>query len=233
MNSRVMVSLLVFLCLVVGAVNAADNVRTFSVRFSQQTIQKEEHRLIGDTYHLIKMEDLEITRQPGHPSLPVEILNIYVPRGKRLQNVRVGAVTSTDLPDRYLILPGQPEIPLSSGQMPEPVPPDQEIYSLSHPYPASPIEVATTGSMAGRKLMSLKIFPLQYVPSEQKVIVNEEIVFEVEFADTDQEPAIPEETRNARKLRRSCGILSKILVISIWTCRTRRQPSTYPWRLNT
>jgi hypothetical protein len=55
--------------------------------------------------------------------------------------------------------------------------------------------------MAGREIASLKILPLQYVPSEKKVIFNHEINLAVELEDADTGPEIPTETRNVRRLR--------------------------------
>ena len=65
------------------------------------------------------------------------------------------------------------EVPTSRSMEPaEPVLPDPEIYSLTEPYPASPVEVASVGTMAGRRIASIKVFPLQYVPAERKLAVQ-------------------------------------------------------------
>jgi hypothetical protein len=117
--------------------------------------------------------------------------------------VRVKSVRQVTLPGEYLLLPGQHQIPLSSEVLPEAVPPDPEIYAQAEPYPASMVEIAASGSMAGRKLTSIRLFPVQYVPAERRLVLNQEINFEVEFGEAGNEPRIPMETAAVRQLRNS------------------------------
>ena len=77
----------------------------------------------------------------------------------------------------------------------------QAIYALTEQYPVSPVEASPTGSMAGRKISGLRIFPIQYIPAERKVLFNREITFTVEFGDAEFEGRCPAETPAVRNLR--------------------------------
>ena len=189
-----------------AALEASEVAQTFSVSFSEQGLQTEE-RYLGEApyqnrpFQLLTLDGLEITRDPGVPCLPVKVIQIYVPRGKEIQQVVVESQRTSNLPGEYLIFPGQREIPLSSIEMPEPVMPNEKIYGSASPYPLSPVVLASTGTMAGRRVVSIKIFPVQYVPAERRLLFNREIGFRVDFADCASEPALPRETANVAGLR--------------------------------
>ncbi len=201
--------LFVFLCIGFSSgIQASQITQTFSTGFSAQALKANDHYLAeppyqDKTFQLFTMDDLEITRDLGQPCLPVKVMQIYIPRGKEIKQVIVESQKTSILPGEYLLLPGQREIPLSSTVLPEPVLPDENIYASSLPYPSSPVALAATGSMAGRRIASLKVFPLQYVPAERQVIFNEEITFRVELEDCASEPEIPLETQSVARLRNS------------------------------
>jgi hypothetical protein len=75
------------------------------------------------------------------------------------------------------------------------------VYSLSEPYPPSPLGPASVGTMAGRKVAGLLVYPLQYIPAEGRVLLNESITFSVRLIESTDRPAIPRETDRVRNLR--------------------------------
>jgi len=213
MRSRTALGLFVFLCLfAVSATYAGSDVRTFTVRFQQQDLRVRQHLLSNESYDLIEVSDLSLTRIPGHPSLPVKGVQVYVPRGSKVKSVRLVSTEQITLPGDYMLLPGQQEIPYSAESVPEPAMPDERIYERSDPYPASPVELAGSGSIAGRKITGLRVYPVQYIPGERRAILNEEITFEIEFENADSEPAVPKETAAVRELRN--GIVSGLVTNS-------------------
>jgi len=202
MRSRTSVGFLVFLCLfAVSTTFAGGDVRRFTLSFGEQDIQIRQHLLADESYDLIGMGNMSLTCIPGQPSLPVDAVQVYVPRGSTVKSVHVLSTEQTVLPGNYMLLPGQREIPYSADMIPEPVMPDERIYGLEEPYPASTVALSGSGSIAGRKIASLQVFPVQYIPAERRAILNREITFEVEFENADSEPAVPRETAEVRKLR--------------------------------
>ncbi|MFZ1947045.1 MAG: C25 family cysteine peptidase, partial [bacterium] len=130
-------------------------------------------------------------------------VHMYVPRGSEIGGVVVESQSTVSLPGEYLLLPGQREIPLSSFEPAEAVMPDQETYASDKPYPASAVSVASVGSMAGRVIAGLQVFPVQYVPAERRLIFNQRITFSVVFRDAGPlaRPAAPRETASVAAAR--------------------------------
>jgi hypothetical protein len=201
MRIRTSVGLFLFLALFlqVGAY-AAPEARTFTVRFPDQATRFEQIHLLDEAYDLLTIQDLHFTKELGHPCLPVKPVTLFVPRGTRVGRITVESVTSRELSGRYRLLPAQREIPTMEGFAADPVPPDEVVYSLEELYPASCVRLSPAGSIAGRQIASIQLFPLQYVPAEGKVMMNDEITFTVELEDASPEP-VPLETQGVRRLR--------------------------------
>jgi hypothetical protein len=173
----------------------------FSVRAGETGLLTREQRLFGEDYDFLTFKGYEVTREMGEPMLPVTARSIYIPRGMAVKEVRVLRTRSVDLGGDYLITPAQQEVPLSFVGPVEPVRPNEAVYAMDTPYPASCVKAATSGSIAGRKILGVEIYPLQYVPAERRVVFNEEVEFEVELKPADREPRVPLETPNVRKMR--------------------------------
>jgi hypothetical protein len=185
----------------VSGAYAGEVLGPFSVRNGQADVRVGEQHLLGETYDVITLGDHDVTRQWGKPMLPVTSRSIYIPRGKAVKDVRVLGTVARDLGGTYMVLPAQEEIPLSFVGPARPVAPDAEVYAMDTPYPPAPVRAVHSGSMAGRKILALDIYPLQYVPSEGTVVLNEEITFEIELEDAAEEPLVPRETARVRDMR--------------------------------
>ena len=175
-----------------------------SVEFAEPDLGVTES---GSGFQFVTVKGLDLSNIPGEPCLPVKVVQLYVPRGKEVSRVVVEAVSQVSLPGRYLVLPGQHQVPLSpanlaGGAAPEPVAPDPAIYSSNVPFPSTPVIMGAMGSMAGRKIASLKVFPVQYVPAEGRLVLNEKIDFRLEFTEAaPAEPAAPKETPSVARQR--------------------------------
>ena len=186
---------------------AAELDRQFTVSFSTGGLRMEPRYLAeaayqAETFQLPAMDGLDVIHTPGEPCLPVKVVQVYVPRGREISRVVVESVRTSVLPGQYLVLPGQRQIPTSSPTGAEPVPPDPVIYSSAAPYPPSPVALAAAGAIGGRRVASIKVFPLQYLPAARQLELNEEIVFRVEMVDA---PVleVPRETAGVAALRNS------------------------------
>jgi hypothetical protein len=174
---------------------------TITVDFDRQSLREEEHCLLEGSFQILRLEDLELTQDVGQPALPVDLIRIYVPQGKDVAAIHIESVRTRDLAGEYTIYPAQAETPLSSAGVSDPVPPDERVYSLSGPYPVLPVRLASVGTVAGRKIAGIQIFPLQYIPTEGRVVLNESITFSLRLTEAADHPRIPSETRNVRNLR--------------------------------
>jgi hypothetical protein len=190
------------LCLCFPLVLSAEGVTmTFSEGFSLRDLRFAEQQIIEEDYDVLRMDELDQTVTPGQPCLPVKIMNVYIPRGKAVGSVRVTSVSHHMLPGEYMILPVQQEVPIGAGLDAEPVPPDDDIYSLTEPWPPSPVRLESAGSMAGRKVASISIFPVQFLPASKQVIFNDEITISLDLVDCREESRVPKETESVRAMR--------------------------------
>jgi hypothetical protein len=186
---------------------AAELDSQFTVSFSAGGLKTEPRSLAGpagqgEAYQILTLDGLDVTQDLGEPCLPVKVVQIYVPRGREVSRVVVESARTAVLPGQYLVMPGQQQVPTSSPAGVAPIAPDPAIYSSSAPYPPSPVALAATGTIGGRRVASIKVFPLQYVPAARRLRLNEEIVFRVELVDA-PEPEIPRETADVAALRNS------------------------------
>jgi hypothetical protein len=173
----------------------------FSVRTDEAAVRATEQHLLGNTYDVLTFNSYDVTRDWGKPMLPVAGRSVYIPRGKSVKEVRVISTGAHDMGGAFVILPAQEEIPLSFVGPARPVAPDEAVYAMDSPYPPSCVKAVSSGSMGGRKILALEVYPLQFVPSEKKIILNEEIVFEIELEDAQAEPRVPRETENVSNMR--------------------------------
>jgi hypothetical protein len=195
---------LLSLCLCLPVVVFADEVTmTFSQDFSRHNLRFSQQHLMGEAYDMIQMDNLDQTVEVGEPCLPVKTMNVYIPRGKAVGAVRVGSISQHTLTGQYMILPVQQEVPIGSGLPAEPILPDESIYALAEQWPSSPVRLETSGSMAGRKIASISIFPVQIVPAARQAIFNDEITVAIDLVDSQERTRLPRETENVRKMRNS------------------------------
>ena len=191
-----------FLCLgLILAVPSQGETRTFTFDFTGHAIHWEEHYLLGNAYLLPEIDGCELTGLPGEPCLPTRAVSLYVPQGYEVVSVNAASVRSKEVPGAFMLMPAQPEIPLSSEAAPQWVMPDEAIYSQAGPYPATPVRMAGSGTVAGRNITGIEIFPLQYMPAEQKLISNEQVTVTVELVHVGSAQRMPTETANVRELR--------------------------------
>ncbi|HEC83477.1 MAG TPA: hypothetical protein ENI46_03190, partial [Firmicutes bacterium] len=193
--------LILTVSVLVVSLQASASEMVFTLTFDSSTLGYQEQYLEGRAYLLPDLENLDHISTPGHPALPVKSLNIYVPKGKQIKDVSAEVTESVTLPGTYRIMPAQPEVPLDGSIRQAIAEPDPSIYDSATPYPASLLEKAPSGAIAGRKIASFKVYPLQYVPTEGKLILNRGITVRVTLEDETMPPEIPLETQQVRKLR--------------------------------
>ena len=139
-------------------------------------------------YDIVSMLPYDFIGEPGKPNLPARNVYIAVPAEARVVEVRVTSSTHEDLPGYYNIHPAQPFLPTSKSADIEFVPPDPLVYNLSTPYPNKLIEYTGTGCMGGQKLVSIRVYPVQYIPKEKRLRFYTRIEFAIDYDLTGTSP---------------------------------------------
>ena len=131
-------------------------------------------------YDLISVPGCRFTREIGKPALPAKSVFVALPANSELTGIKVVSCRTKTLSGEYMILPAQPPIPTMAGAAAEFVPPGS-VYDSSDMYPSAVCGGVSVGSLRGYKILSFRVFPLQYSPAEQRLILHEEIILDVRY----------------------------------------------------
>ena len=182
---RIRVTLLAALValLHLGQAHSAELSQT--VRFSPQDLAFSQ----SAGFELVYLKGCDITDQVGEPQLPVKQVSVLLPSGSRVEEVTVFAVEGEMLPGRYRIMPAQPPRILSMMQEPIPfVQPQPRIYQRSGEYPGKLVEYTGTGFLGGHQLVNVLVYPVQYLPAENRIKFYSEVQFTVRYSAGEREP---------------------------------------------
>ncbi len=110
-------------------------------------------------------------RRLGHPSLPFFTRHFILPPETRVDELIVTVRSVEAYPGSYVPIPIQPD----SGAF---VPPDPGIYGSSDPYPEEPIRLTVDGYMCGYHLVTIQVWPVQFVGALERVLVVRDVEVE-------------------------------------------------------
>jgi len=154
---------------------------TFTLNFQTNELSFEEF----NGFDLVSLKDGSFLSSVGEPYLPAKLLQIAIPTDLEVQAVRINWEIHLELEGSYNIYPTQKEYPLSRIPWEDQVhlftQPDPEVYSLSKEHPGKLVQILGHGFLAGQHIVNLVIYPLQYVPSEGKLIFYNQIEFNLNF----------------------------------------------------
>jgi hypothetical protein len=84
--------------------------------------------------------------------------------------VQVVNTTEVEIPGEFNIFPAQPPLKIGlSDKNVDFVEPDKEVYSSTQPYPSKLVEFTRQADLAGQGIAVIRVYPLQYVPSEKRL----------------------------------------------------------------
>jgi len=173
--------LIIFLMIMFFGSYAFSQTITKTVEFDMPEIITVE-----DGYSSILYKDSKNFGDEGTPKIPHFGLNILLPQGCEIADVKILSQTYYPGVDGISIQPAVRQFPLS--MMPDEdeykVVPNQEIYSSNQPYPANAIENISTHFLAGHPIGSFSICPLSFIPAEQHIDFIKEIVLEITLSET-------------------------------------------------
>jgi hypothetical protein len=171
----------VFITLLLPSAFGLASEGAFTLCFDPQNLAFE--KLEG--YDRIKMVGAISSAEPGTPLLPTRFVQIAIPADLDAERVEVTSFEYQELPGTYEIYPAQPFYPLSSLPTKEEeikfVEPDPSVYESSSEYPGKLAKVTNNGFLGGQHLAGVALYPLQYIPSEGKLILYAQIEFKLIF----------------------------------------------------
>ena len=163
--------------------------------FYHQTINFDKENLkFGkvngyDFVSINQEKDIELSQEIGNPQLPFKIARLYLPQGKEISQITIIAKESEYLDGEFSIYPAQPPQILSKSENEiDFIQPTKGIYESSKVYPERIVKIAKQGYFAGYNIGAILVYPLQFIPSEKKLIFNSKIEIEISYKDSKESP---------------------------------------------
>ena len=148
-----------------------------AMSFSEEALRFGQ--LLG--YDTVRLEDGDSLNELGEPMLPYQEVRIALPAGMVATSVRVVEARSRTLAGEYVLFPGQLPLRTSEDEPTElGMPPDPGVYSSADAYPGELVELGGQTDLAGQGMAVVRLYPLQYVPAERRLVLHTLITFVVE-----------------------------------------------------
>jgi len=179
--------------------SASASQSTFTLSFSESDLSFE--KLEG--FDKVVLEGCRPQGSPGDPLLPARYVQIAIPQDVEVVSVQVISLDRLQLSGSYDIFPAQKPRPLTDipwkNKDYQLTPPNSDVYSLSQEFPGKVVEVLSHGFLAGQHIAGLAVYPLQYTPSEGKLILCTRIEFTLIFRPAKTYP-VPVTTRTEKQV---------------------------------
>jgi fibronectin type 3 domain-containing protein len=117
----------------------------------------------------------------SEPLLPVVTADILLPAGAKIDNVRTVVEKESVISGNFNILPAQKLVPTSAAIKPDFVKPNPKIYGSSQRQREKAIDGFSRNIMRGNYIAGVKVNPLDYIPSEGKLILRDKIRIYVDY----------------------------------------------------
>lgn len=173
--------ILATLLLNINQTSASNNYQTFTFEKNKLKIDK------FDGYDFIKYEEFELSQIIAAPQLPVKIIQLALPAGKEIAAISVKIIESEYLDGEYYPFPAQPA-QILSGSINQFVEPDQNIYSSSDLFPKEIVRIDRHGYLSGYNIGALLVYPVQYLPSEKKLLFISKMEVEITYKESQRLP---------------------------------------------
>jgi hypothetical protein len=142
-------------------------------------------------YDVIKLSGSHLMDKIGEPALPVRNIYVALPGDVQVTDLELVSFDVREVFGKYRIYPGQPPVPLKKDAKPGPfVQPEASIYNSSDPYPKDIVSYVGTGSLGGQKIAMLRVYPIQYMPSEGVLKFYDRIQFNLITKADEQSPPV-------------------------------------------
>ncbi len=151
----------------------------YQVNFSEEELnfQKKES---FDYIQIKNGENLEIE---GKPQLPLRILNFLIPEYKDIDTI-IYETESQQLPGKFLIFPSQRKEKTDGTPLENIFEIDSLIYFSEKPYPEETVEIINKGFLDGNSIVTLALYPLEYLPESQNLILHKSLKLKIILKDS-------------------------------------------------
>ncbi|MEO0053272.1 MAG: C25 family peptidase propeptide domain-containing protein, partial [candidate division WOR-3 bacterium] len=160
---------LLFFPIIVGA--GLGNTINHTLRIAPENLEIDSYQ----GFNRVTLDGAFFIPEPGRPLLPVMSITLAIPADARLNRVEAAPQTTEPIEGKFIVLPGQFPLPVSTSQLPEFCPPDTAIYRSDQPWPAQSLINYSVHHAGGFQLVNLLICPFTYFPLSGRLLLHTEI----------------------------------------------------------
>jgi hypothetical protein len=169
--------------MVAGSAFANGPVVTQTYSFENLAISKVN--LAGQEYDRLTMPGAARGGAIGAPALPSAGAYLLLPQGAEVTAVNVVPGERVTVGDGFFVEPNATPYPLSADPASVPLPePDASVYAMDTPYPAQVVEQIGVQTLRGYKILVLRLYPVEYVPSTGTLSYYRDLTVNVETKST-------------------------------------------------
>lgn len=132
------------------------------------------------TFDVLSIPKFSALSEPGKPSLPVHIDNVFIPGNARV-SIEILEAETTTFPNFY-IQPALTPAKDTEGDDERQFVMDHKVYNTDAFFPAKPVFIKSEQFLRGNKLASVAVVPVQFNPVTQTIKVYTRIKYKVNYS---------------------------------------------------
>ena len=134
-----------------------------------------------DGYDLIDLKDGERIGEIGRPDLPMKLVHLLLPNYSEVESLIIINKSYKTMEGGYLIFPAQPDEKTNGVMEKTWVPLDSEIYHSDSLYPGKLAGIVESGYLAGNRIVTLALYPLQYRPRSKELLLYTDLSLQLKL----------------------------------------------------
>jgi hypothetical protein len=135
----------------------------------------------------------------GAPLLAKRTVFVPLPEGSVVQSVKLVQITEQTVAENFLPAVVQPQAIIMDGVKPKRVEANALAFTGAQPYPADVVKFAGQGTMAGKTVAMVTVYPLRYVPDKHELTLATNVEFEVEYEPGEGASNVERRTSNGER----------------------------------
>ncbi|MCJ7496991.1 MAG: C25 family cysteine peptidase [candidate division Zixibacteria bacterium] len=152
---------------------------TYQVNFSQEELSFQKK----GTFDYIQLKNGENLEIEGKPQLPLRIFNFLIPEYKDIDTI-ICEAESQQLQGKFLIYPAQKKEKTDGVLLEDTFVLDSSVYFSEKPYPEKTVEIINKGFLDGNSIVTLALYPLEYLPGSQNLIFHKSLKLKIVLKDS-------------------------------------------------
>lgn len=143
-------------------------------------------KILGENkqeYMKVNYSGLSSQGVEGTPELPMKYIKVRVPVMANNISITIEKISKQNIPLSTRIYPAQPDIPMSSLQPMPFVDHEPVVYNSDNGFPKDIVSIVGNGYLLGNiHIIDLAICPVVYYPKENRLELNSEISFKINYS---------------------------------------------------